>query len=111
MDVDQGYAGIVQVSEKGADKFAISFAASFLDSMNAAVVDLRSDNEPGCRACWWVGQVLYRVSAWHQKVKLQTYPSKPTTEVKKEPTEANVNMEEEPVDDFMNVEGPWPDTP
>ena len=75
MDVDQGYAGIVQVSEKGADKFAISFAASFLDSMNAAVVDLRSDNEPGCRACWWVGQVLYRVSAWHQKVKLQTYPS------------------------------------
>ena len=51
-----------------------------------------------------------RVSAWHQKVKLQTYPSKPTTEVKKEPTEANVNMEEEPVDDFMNVEGPWPDT-
>ena len=34
----------------------------------------------------------------------------PTTEVKKEPTEANVNMEEEPVDDFMNVEGPWPDT-
>ena len=47
----------------------------------------------------------------HQKVKLQTYPSKPTTEVKKEPTEANVNMEEEPVDDFMNVEGPWPDTP
>ena len=51
------------------------------------------------------------MSAWHQKVKLQTYPSKPTTEVKKEPTEANVNMEEEPVDDFMNVEGPWPDTP
>ena len=26
--------------------FAISFGASFLDSMNSAVVDLRSDNEP-----------------------------------------------------------------
>ena len=49
VDMDSGYVGVLMVSGKSPDNFAVRSSSSFVDKLRAEKTRLRYDNEPAMR--------------------------------------------------------------
>ena len=51
VDMDSGYVGVLMVSGKSPDNFAVRSSSSFVDKLRAEKTRLRYDNEPAMGLC------------------------------------------------------------
>ena len=74
VDMDSGYVGVLMVSGKSPDNFAVRSSSSCVDKLRAEKTRLRYDNEPAMRllARKLLHSVIHARPSWNQSIVQST---------------------------------------